>query len=77
MVPGNSLPIRMLYGFFAESSHISFYRYMMLILDRNEIYFVDRNFSCFKVNDISFVTAKNLNEHIKNTLVDGVGCIYL
>ncbi|XP_067640490.1 mRNA-capping enzyme isoform X2 [Eurosta solidaginis] len=46
-------------------------RYMMLINKRDEIYFFDRNNSCFKVENLSFVKAGNINEHLENTLLDG------
>lgn len=46
-------------------------RYMMLINGRNEIYFFDRNFSCFQVENISFPRKSNLQEHLTNTLLDG------
>lgn len=49
-----------------------FCRYMMLILKQNEIYFFDRNNSCFKVHNLTFVKANNINDHLENTLVDGV-----
>lgn len=46
-------------------------RYMMLILQEREIYFFDRDNSCFKVDDLSFPCRDNLDMHIKNTLLDG------
>lgn len=46
-------------------------RYMMLILEAQEIYFFDRDNSCFKVDDLKFPSSKDLTKHIKNTLVDG------
>lgn len=46
-------------------------RYMMLINDKNEIYFFDRNFSCFQVDNTSFPRKTNLHEHLKDTLLDG------
>ena len=45
-------------------------RYMMLIKDQNEIYFFDRDNSCFKVENLKFLR-RDLNEHLQNTLVDG------
>ncbi|XP_017109277.2 mRNA-capping enzyme [Drosophila bipectinata] len=46
-------------------------RYMMLIDGRDEVYFFDRNHSCFQVESVAFVDGKNLNEHLEGTLVDG------
>ncbi|XP_030382196.1 mRNA-capping enzyme [Scaptodrosophila lebanonensis] len=46
-------------------------RYMMLINKRDEIFFFDRNHSCFQVEGITFVRLNNLNEHLENTLLDG------
>ncbi|KAH8236005.1 hypothetical protein KR032_012247 [Drosophila birchii] len=46
-------------------------RYMMLIDGRDEVYFFDRNHSCFQVENVVFLNGKNLNEHLDGTLVDG------
>ncbi|XP_013107961.1 mRNA-capping enzyme [Stomoxys calcitrans] len=46
-------------------------RYMMLINKRDEIYFIDRNNSCFQVENITFVKYNNLHEHLEDTLLDG------
>ncbi|KAI8128169.1 mRNA-capping enzyme [Lucilia cuprina] len=46
-------------------------RYMMLINKRDEIYFFDRNNSCFQVENLTFVKSSNLNEHLEDTLIDG------
>ncbi|KAH8308544.1 hypothetical protein KR044_006036 [Drosophila immigrans] len=46
-------------------------RYMMLIDGRDEVYFVDRNNSCFHVENVTFVLGKNLHEHLDGTLLDG------
>ncbi|XP_055386931.1 mRNA-capping enzyme isoform X2 [Condylostylus longicornis] len=46
-------------------------RYMMLINARDEIYFFDRNNSCFQVDKLTFPRKNNLNEHLTNTLLDG------
>lgn len=46
-------------------------RYMMLVNDKNQVYFFDRNFSCFQVDNISFPKKSNLQEHLKDTLLDG------
>jgi mRNA-capping enzyme len=46
-------------------------RYMMLIHKEREIYFFDRDNSCFKVDNLRFPSVKDLTRHIKNTLVDG------
>lgn len=47
-------------------------RYMMLIVKKDEIYFFDRDNSCFAVSGISFPHHANLQNHITNTLLDGV-----
>jgi len=47
-------------------------RYMMLIEGKDEIYFIDRDNSVFKVDGITFVYKKDLEEHLSDTLVDGV-----
>lgn len=46
-------------------------RYMMLIVKKGEIYFFDRDNSCFAVSGISFPLHSNLHTHITNTLLDG------
>ncbi|KAL1491661.1 hypothetical protein ABEB36_012223 [Hypothenemus hampei] len=46
-------------------------RYMMLIDGEDEVYFFDRNHSVFKVSGLRFVYRKNLNRHLKDTLLDG------
>ncbi|KAH8266560.1 hypothetical protein KR018_001419, partial [Drosophila ironensis] len=46
-------------------------RYMMLIDGRDEVYFFDRNHSCFQVENVAFVDGKNLNDHLEGTLLDG------
>lgn len=43
----------------------------MLISNRDEIYFFDRNHSCFKVQNLTFPT-RNLKDHLQQTLLDGV-----
>lgn len=52
-------------------------RYMMLILKEGEIYFFDRDHSCFKVSDLRFPQRKDLSNHLKDTLLDGVSSIIL
>lgn len=47
-------------------------RYMMLIAKENEVYFFDRDYSCFKVSKMRFPSRKNLSKHVENTLLDGV-----
>lgn len=47
-------------------------RYMMLILKENEIYFFDRDNSCFQVDGLRFPLRSNLREHLVDTLIDGV-----
>ena len=44
----------------------------MLIKKRNEIYFLDRNNSVFEVQNLSFPKARNLKDHLEDTLIDGV-----
>ncbi|XP_055628803.1 mRNA-capping enzyme [Toxorhynchites rutilus septentrionalis] len=46
-------------------------RYMMLIVKKDEVYFLDRDNSCFAVSGISFPHYTNLHNHITNTLLDG------
>lgn len=50
-------------------------RYMMLIVKKDEVYFFDRDNSCFAVSGISFPQHQNLHNHLTNTLLDGVGQI--
>lgn len=47
-------------------------RYMMLILKENEVYFFDRDHSCFQVQHMKFPQKKDLTRHICDTLLDGV-----
>lgn len=47
-------------------------RYMMLIVKKDEVYFVDRDNSCFAVSGITFPQYSNLHHHLINTLLDGV-----
>lgn len=47
-------------------------RYMMLIRRENEIYFFDRDNSCFEVEAIRFVCPEDRSKHLENTLLDGV-----
>lgn len=46
-------------------------RYMMLIHQEKEIYFFDRDNSCFRIDGLKFPQTKELTKHIKNTLLDG------
>lgn len=47
-------------------------RYMMLIQQKREIFFFDRDNSVFKVdNYLTFPHEKDLTKHLKNTLLDG------
>lgn len=46
-------------------------RYLMYIQDRNEIFFIDRNNSVFRVRNLTFPFRKDLNQHIRETLLDG------
>lgn len=73
MAPGNyTLKFLFLNILMKNVRFFLFCRYMMLILKQNEIYFFDRNNSCFKVHNLTFVKANNINDHLENTLVDGV-----
>lgn len=51
-------------------------RYMMLIDGADEVYFFDRDHNVFKVSNLTFPYRKDLNKHLKDTLLDGVGLIY-
>ncbi|XP_055526342.1 mRNA-capping enzyme [Wyeomyia smithii] len=46
-------------------------RYMMLIVKENEIFFFDRDNSCFAVTGICFPHYTDLHKHLTNTLLDG------
>lgn len=46
-------------------------RYMMLIVKKDEVYFIDRDNSCFAVSGITFPQYSNLHNHLTNTLLDG------
>ncbi|XP_034230434.1 mRNA-capping enzyme [Thrips palmi] len=46
-------------------------RYMMLILRKNEIFFLDRDNSVFQVENLRFPMRKDPQRHIENTLLDG------
>lgn len=46
-------------------------RYMMLIQQKHEIFFFDRDNSVFKVDNLTFPHEKDLTKHLKNTLLDG------
>uniref|UniRef100_A0A336MHT3 mRNA-capping enzyme n=1 Tax=Culicoides sonorensis TaxID=179676 RepID=A0A336MHT3_CULSO len=46
-------------------------RYMMYIEQENEIYFFDRDFSCFKVSNLRFPSRADPQKHVTNTLLDG------
>lgn len=45
-------------------------RYMMLIEDRDKIYFIDRDNSVFQLHNVTFPSYK-IEEHLIDTLVDG------
>lgn len=45
---------------------------MMLILKEGEVYFFDRDNSVFQVEGLRFPLRSNMNEHLMNTLIDGV-----
>ncbi|XP_050547910.1 mRNA-capping enzyme [Daktulosphaira vitifoliae] len=46
-------------------------RYMMFIQEENEVYFIDRDNSVFEVDELKFFHRKNLDHHLKDTLLDG------
>lgn len=48
---------------------------MMFIQAENEVYFIDRDNSVFEVVDLKFFHRKNLDHHLKDTLLDGVSII--
>lgn len=45
---------------------------MMYIQGENEIFFLDRDNSVFEVESLKFFHRKNLDHHLKDTLLDGV-----
>lgn len=45
---------------------------MMYIQGENDIYFIDRDNSVFEVEGLKFFHRKNLDHHLKDTLLDGV-----
>ena len=51
---------------------INVFRYIMLILKESEVYFLDRDNSVFVTDKIVFPRRKNPEEHIFDTVVDGV-----
>lgn len=46
-------------------------RYMLLIEGPDQLYFTDRDFSVFKIHGLTFPSARNPQEHIRDTLLDG------
>lgn len=47
-------------------------RYLMLIEGEGRVYFIDRDNCVFVAHNITFPCKKNLNDHLYETLVDGV-----
>lgn len=45
---------------------------MMFIQGEKEIFFIDRDNSVFEVEGLKFFNRKNLDHHLKDTLLDGV-----
>lgn len=45
---------------------------MMLILKEGEVYFYDRDNAVYQAEGIRFPLRSNINEHLINTLIDGV-----
>ncbi len=50
-------------------------RYLMYIRKEGEIYMLDRDNSVFSIN-LKFLSRKHAGQHIKDSLVDGVGMPY-
>ena len=48
------------------------YRYMMYIRGRKAIYMLDRDNAVFQVPNLVFPSRPNLEEHVRETLLDGV-----
>lgn len=46
-------------------------RYMMLIMGEGEVYFFDRDNSCFKVDGLRFLHSQDNRRHLTNTVLDG------
>lgn len=46
-------------------------RYMMLIVEENQVFFFGRDFQCFRVSPLRFVKRRDLRLHLTNTLLDG------
>lgn len=47
-------------------------RYLMLIEDRNKVFFIDRDNCVFQAHGMTFPYRKNPGEHLQDTLCDGV-----
>lgn len=60
-----------------EVSSMAACRYMMYIHCEDEIYMLDRDNSVFLVPQLKFFSRKRKDDHIFETLVDGVSCIML
>lgn len=50
-------------------------RYLMLIEKAGSVYFIDRDNCVFRVEGMTFPSKKNFNEHLFQTLVDGVSIV--
>lgn len=48
----------------------------MLIDGHDEVYFFDRDHNIFKVKGLIFPYRKDLNRHLRDTLLDGVSICY-
>lgn len=44
----------------------------MLIDNKDEVYFIDRNYCIFKVEGLTFPHRKDPRKHLTDTLLDGV-----
>lgn len=49
----------------------------MLVLQENEVYFFDRDNSCFQVDGLRFPHHADVHRHLTNTLLDGVSFNYI
>lgn len=54
----------------------SFVRYMLLIQGDGELFFIDRDNSVFKINNIKFPHVNDKKRTLRDTLLDGVITTY-
>lgn len=67
-----SLSPSLWFHFFLRIFVLQPFRYMMLVLQENEIYFFDRDNSCFQVEGLRFPHHSDFKRHLTKTLLDGV-----